>query len=139
MFANASNRLSHEKKANHLPKKNRANKVIPNSKSGIKIVTLNSAKNAMILCFLYVTTLDEFVKMLISFQDFFLFPCSKFLFVKTPINLKTCLSQWIRCYNLSGSIFYLQDSARKQIKQLLLIRSLLGKCYFSLLYNIDKV
>ena len=64
-------------------------------------------------------SLVEFVKMSISFHDFFISPCSEFRILKfLPINLKNCKSQWIGCYDLFGPIFYLHGSTRKQIEQL---------------------
>ena len=51
---------------------------------------------------------------------------------KNPFNLKKCNSQWIGCYTLFGPIFYLHESTRKQIEQLLLLCSLLGKWCSSL-------
>ena len=43
VFANASNRLRHEKKANHLPKKNRTKQVVPNfnKEKGLFLLTLS--------------------------------------------------------------------------------------------------
>ena len=43
VFANASNRLRHEKQANHLPKKNRTKQVVPNfdKEKGLFLLTLS--------------------------------------------------------------------------------------------------
>ena len=58
-------------------------------------------------------------------------------FVKNRVNLEKCWSHWRRCYNLFGPIFYLQDSARKQIEQLPLLCSLLGNWCSSLNYTMQ--
>ena len=52
-------------------------------------------------------------------------------------SVNKCLSQQIGCYNLFGPIFYLQDSKRKQIEQLLLLCSILGNRCSSLYYTIQ--
>ena len=43
VFANASNRLRHEKQANHRPKKNRAKQVVPNfdKEKGLFLLTFS--------------------------------------------------------------------------------------------------